>query len=98
MGAVRVFVPSDPGNFSAATNVGSVHTCSVRCQRLPVTTEHEPISIDRTENISLNDLFERMSVSQLEIYARDGTLPGWFSEQRGFSTATVNNGNGGKND
>ena len=34
--------------------------------------------IDRTEQVSLNDLFDRMSNQELEAYARDGTLPGWF--------------------
>jgi hypothetical protein len=34
--------------------------------------------IDRTETVSLNDLFDRMSTEELEIYAQDGTLPGWF--------------------
>jgi hypothetical protein len=34
--------------------------------------------IDRTEQVNLNDLFDRMSVAELESYARDGILPGWF--------------------
>ena len=34
--------------------------------------------IDRTEQVSLNDLFDRMSTAELEDYARNGTLPGWF--------------------
>jgi hypothetical protein len=34
--------------------------------------------VERTEQVNLNDLFERMSISELETYARDGTLPGWF--------------------
>jgi hypothetical protein len=34
--------------------------------------------IDRTEQVSLNDLFDRMSTSELEEYARNGTLPRWF--------------------
>ncbi len=34
--------------------------------------------IDRTEQVSLNDLFDRMTTQELEAYARDGTLPGWF--------------------
>jgi hypothetical protein len=34
--------------------------------------------IDRSEKISLNSLFERMSQKELETYARDGTLPDWF--------------------
>jgi hypothetical protein len=36
--------------------------------------------IDRTEQVNLNQLFERMSTEELEAYARDGTLLGWFTE------------------
>ena len=35
--------------------------------------------IDRVEGVSLNELFDRMSQDELEGYARDGTLPHWFS-------------------
>jgi hypothetical protein len=35
--------------------------------------------IDRTEMISMNDLFSRMTASELETYASTGTLPEWFS-------------------
>lgn len=34
--------------------------------------------IDRTEQVSLNDLFDRMSTEELEEYAQRGTLPKWF--------------------
>jgi hypothetical protein len=34
--------------------------------------------IDRTETVSMNDLFDRMSTEELEAYAQAGTLPGWF--------------------
>ena len=34
--------------------------------------------IDRTEQVSLNDLFDRMSTQELEEYAQKGTLPKWF--------------------
>jgi hypothetical protein len=34
--------------------------------------------IDRTESVSLNDLFDRMSTQELESYAQTGALPGWF--------------------
>jgi hypothetical protein len=34
--------------------------------------------IDRTETVSMNDLFERMTTEELEAYAQHGTLPGWF--------------------
>jgi hypothetical protein len=34
--------------------------------------------IERTEQVNLTELFERMTVQELDIYARDGTLPNWF--------------------
>jgi hypothetical protein len=34
--------------------------------------------IDRTETVSLNDLFDRMSTQELEAYAQSGVLPEWF--------------------
>jgi hypothetical protein len=34
--------------------------------------------IDRSEQVSLNDLFERMTTQEIEAYAQDGTLPSWF--------------------
>jgi hypothetical protein len=34
--------------------------------------------IDRSEQVNLNDLFERMTTQELESYAQDGTLPRWF--------------------
>jgi hypothetical protein len=34
--------------------------------------------IDRTETVSLNQLFDRMSTQELEAYAQTGALPGWF--------------------
>ena len=36
--------------------------------------------IERSEHLNLNDLFERMSQEELERYARDGGLPGWFTQ------------------
>ncbi len=35
--------------------------------------------IDRTESVSLNELFERMTNAELEAYAKDGKLPDWFT-------------------
>ena len=35
--------------------------------------------INRVEGINMNELFERMTREEQEAYARDGTLPGWFS-------------------
>ena len=34
--------------------------------------------IDRTETVSMNDLFDRMSTQELEAYAQTGALPDWF--------------------
>lgn len=34
--------------------------------------------IERTEQVSLNDLFDRMSTQELEEYAKSGILPKWF--------------------
>jgi hypothetical protein len=34
--------------------------------------------IDPTEQVSLHQLFARMTREELEIYARDGGLPSWF--------------------
>ena len=34
--------------------------------------------IDRTEQVNLNSLFDKMSAAELESYARDGSLPEWF--------------------
>lgn len=36
--------------------------------------------VDRTEQINLNSLFERMTAKELEEYAKAGTLPSWFTE------------------
>jgi hypothetical protein len=43
--------------------------------------------IDRSEQVNLNDLFERMTNEELEAYAQDGTVPPWFESAAG--TATV---------
>ncbi len=36
--------------------------------------------IDRSETVDLNELFNRMTREELEAYAHDGTLPGWFTD------------------
>lgn len=41
--------------------------------------------IERTETVSLNQLFDRMTTQELEAYAQTGTLPEWF---RGIVGAT----------
>ena len=42
--------------------------------------------VDRSEQVNLNDLFDRMSTRELEEYAQNGRLPGWF--QAATATAT----------
>ncbi len=34
--------------------------------------------VDKTETVSMNQLFDRMSPEELEHYAQTGTLPTWF--------------------
>jgi hypothetical protein len=36
--------------------------------------------VDRSEHVYLNDLFERMTLQEMEAYARDGSLATWFSD------------------
>ena len=36
--------------------------------------------IDRTEQVSMNELFNRMTRDELERYAQTGDLPEWFSD------------------
>jgi hypothetical protein len=43
--------------------------------------------IDRTEQVSLNDLFDRMSGQELEDYVQHGTLPTWFGSASLTATA-----------
>ena len=44
--------------------------------------------VERSEHVNLNELFERMSKDELEAYARDGKLPGWFTETMSVPLAT----------
>lgn len=39
--------------------------------------------IERSESVNLNALFEKMSVAELDSYAKDGTLPSWFESAVG---------------
>jgi hypothetical protein len=47
--------------------------------------------IDRSEHVNLNELFERMSREELEAYAKDGTLPAWFTETVGATRGDSRN-------
>jgi hypothetical protein len=39
--------------------------------------------VERSEQVNLNDLFDRMTLEELETYAKDGTLPWWFDRAVG---------------
>jgi hypothetical protein len=39
--------------------------------------------LDRSEHVNLNELFEKMTQQELEVYAKDGTLPDWFTTTLG---------------
>jgi hypothetical protein len=36
--------------------------------------------VDRSEHINLNELFDQMTLQEMEAYAREGSLPPWFSD------------------
>jgi hypothetical protein len=44
--------------------------------------------IDRSETVSMNELFERMTSQELEAYAQTGDTPSWFQQALG-TTADV---------
>jgi hypothetical protein len=44
--------------------------------------------IERRETVDVNQLFERMTREEMETYAKEGTLPDWFTRTVG-ATATV---------
>ena len=48
--------------------------------------------IDRTETVSLNDLFDRMTTPELEAYAQHGTLPEWFQATVGATAGDSQKG------
>jgi hypothetical protein len=50
--------------------------------------------IERSEHVSLNELFDRMTPQEMENYAANGTLPTWFERTLG---ATPTNSQGGPN-
>jgi hypothetical protein len=39
--------------------------------------------IDRSESVNLNELFDRMTRDELDVYAREGKLPNWFENSVG---------------
>jgi hypothetical protein len=46
--------------------------------------------VERSERVDLNQLFDRMTLAELEQYAREGTLPEWFTG----ATQGATSGNG----
>jgi len=50
--------------------------------------------IERSEQVNLNDLFARMSQEELELYAKDGVLPHWFSRTVGATQPNSPGANG----
>jgi hypothetical protein len=48
--------------------------------------------IDRSEQVSLNDLFDRMTTQELEEYAQTGVLPRWFEYAVPSATEDVSQG------
>jgi hypothetical protein len=51
--------------------------------------------VERTEAVNLNALFERMTLAELERYAKSGVLPDWFTQA---TNATTPEGQGGSDD
>jgi hypothetical protein len=51
--------------------------------------------VERSEHISLNELFDRMTGEEMERYAKEGVLPPWFEHTVG---ATGPDSRGGSND
>ena len=49
--------------------------------------------IERSEHLDLNQLFDRMTAAEVDEYAREGTLPDWFTSI--VEAATGGNGQGG---
>ena len=47
--------------------------------------------IDRSEHVNLNELFDRMTRDELEAYAKDAKLPGWFTQAAGVTQAQGQN-------
>lgn len=43
--------------------------------------------VERTETVNLNALYERMSQAEMEVYAKDGVLPEWFTETLGATAS-----------
>jgi hypothetical protein len=51
--------------------------------------------VDRSEHVNLNELFERMTLEEMEAYAKEGALPPWFEDAVG---ATVTDSRGTPNE
>ena len=58
-------------------------------QELADRAEGKPRQSVEIENASLRQAFERMSDVELDTYAREGKLPGWFPQPEEGSNGTV---------
>jgi hypothetical protein len=50
--------------------------------------------VERRADVRFNDLFERMSAEELEAYAKEGTLPDWFTRVAGATQLNGPEGGG----
>jgi hypothetical protein len=41
--------------------------------------------IERTEHVNLTEQFDRMTIEELEVYAREAKLPTWFTDKIGVT-------------
>jgi hypothetical protein len=74
--SVTYYIPAAPGEVSELL-FGFGHRVVAAVQAYSRITDNGRW-IERTETVNLNELFERMTVEELESYAKLGTLPGWF--------------------
>ncbi len=48
--------------------------------------------VDQSQQVNLNELFDQMSQKELEDYARDGSLPQWFTQIAGAAANDTQEG------
>jgi len=52
--------------------------------------------VERAETVNLNELFQRMTSSELEAYAKAGTLPDWFQAPSAATQTDSSEGTDGR--